>query len=404
MVLYCAYSIFLVKKIVYSSLLAGLLPGLIDNMVDVAVLLTLLTVSALKIQKNAKDILLYLVLLSMGLIVKLVSTNLTFMWVIAFIFAFRGENFDKACKLTLFVTGISLLMVTICAQTGIIEDHIWETEARGGRHGLGFLYPSYLGLYFLNFTLVFLLYRRKAGVRHLLLLSIALLIINHLIYKLTDTRATYYLVIAAIFGFNIIGLVRHCKKNIPIPLIALSSFAYLPCALLSIAMTALYDSSVGWQAALNKLLSGRLSLIHASFENYGVLLFGRHVEMAATAGKLNYDGTLASLGAMVDTNVIDNSYMSILILQGAVAFIVVMLGLGFLAWTCLKKKDGYPAFVLLILAVHAIVDPQLLKIEYNTIILLIGCTLPFCKEKSLFSLTISSLGREINNRDIANKC
>ena len=381
--LYGAYVAFIVKKIIYSSLIAGLLPNPADNLVDALILGFLFIAAVLKIQNTLQSKALFTLLVLLGVIVKVVSTNLSILWVVLFVYAFRGEQFRTVCKVTALVTGISLTFVVLLSQVGIVEDHIWETGTRGDRHGLGFLYTSYLSLYFLNYAIVIMYLLRKSKGRVYSSAVISILIINYIIYIFTDTRATFYLIVFAIVGFTTLRLLRHFGIELTEALNCLMSFAYVPCAALSAVFTIAYDNSIPWQSSLNSLLSGRLALINASFNNYGILPFGRHVEMAAATGKLNYDGALAALSDGVDTNVVDNSYMSILLFQGVFVFVLVMIGFAFLSRACTKMKDSELAFILLILAIHALVDPQLIKIEYNTFIILIGCLLPYQNNNSI---------------------
>ena len=370
-ILLVVYSIFLVKKIIASSLVAAWFPGFLDNVIDILVLIVTFVVSAEKSYRNKNILLRLLLLCTVGIIIKLSSDNLSFLSLVLFLFAFRGESFEKICKLTLLVAGGSLLAIVILSQVGIVQDYIWLSGARGERHGLGFLYPSYLSLYFLNYALVCLYICRNMNWSRLIVVSATLLAVDYAIYAATDTRATFLLTAFSVLVFLLQKACFNKLRNTPRKiLIVTSSFLYLPCAVASIGMTWLYDSAVEWEALLNSALSGRLNLIHNALLKYGVTLFGQHINMAASNGKLSLDGTFASLAPNVETNVVDNSYMSILILQGIVLFIVVIAAWGWLGIKCVRNQDVVISIILAVIAIHGLVDPQLIKIDYNTFLLL----------------------------------
>ena len=85
--------------------------------------------------------------------------------------------------------------------------------------------------------------------------------------------------------------------------------------------------------------------------------------------RLNLDGTSAVTQG-VDNRAIDNAYMSVLILQGVLGFSLLLLLLTKIALKLIREQNLPLLCILSLFSVYALVNPQLLQIQYNTFVLL----------------------------------
>lgn len=361
---YITLIVVLVKRVIYSSLIGGLLPEWTEIVLDLLCYGLPLVLSCIKVIIRKHSVPVFFCLLSATVIIYLNSSNATMLGLLVLIYSASGEDFDTICKVSLVALGASLASVVFFSQFGLIENHVWMTE-RGPRYGFGFLYTSYLSLYIFNFSALTAYHYRKKATKIKAIVGVILLILNYFVYLGTQTRANFFLTVAVIILVNIAEIIPRGKVN---PLFEkIVGYIHFPLAVLSAFISASYDSSVAWMKTLNTALSNRLAYIHSSLMDYGVLPFGRHVEMAVL--RLNLDGTSAVTQG-VDNRAIDNAYMSVLILQGVLGFSLLLLLLTKIALKLIREQNLPLLCILSLFSVYALVNPQLLQIQYNTFVLL----------------------------------
>ena len=67
---------------------------------------------------------------------------------------------------------------------------------------------------------------------------------------------------------------------------------------------------------------------------------------------------------------IDNSFVNILVLRGYISFGIMLVAFWMLGRQAKMKKDLWLCAVLCVIAVHSVIDPQLLSLEYNGLLLI----------------------------------
>lgn len=129
-------------------------------------------------------------------------------------------------------------------------------------------------------------------------------------------------------------------------------------AILSIALTAIYNEGNSMWSKLDGTLMARLKYGKMAFTDYGLKLFGQHIEMVGNGGSLELKGEYFFL---------DCSYVNILMTWGIVLLIVVLLLFGYAC--CKNRKDLYFQYAIALIAVNCVIAHHMMDIAYNPFIL-----------------------------------
>ena len=129
-------------------------------------------------------------------------------------------------------------------------------------------------------------------------------------------------------------------------------------AILSIALTAIYSDGNSLWSKLDGTLMARLKYGKMAFTDYGIKLFGQHIEMVGNGGSLELKGEYFFL---------DCSYVNILMTWGIVLLIVVLLLFGYAC--CKNRKDLYFQYAIALIAVNCVIAHHMMDIAYNPFML-----------------------------------
>ena len=227
------------------------------------------------------------------------------------------------------------------------------------RHGLGFLYCTNLSHLYLGLVLIYLYLRRE---RIKAIEYIVILVIDAIIYYLTDSRNSCGLVLIAVL---LAIMVRAIKTDgFSKALCLMSRWAFIGFTIMGLIFALGYDPSSNAWASLNKIMSNRIAQDNASLTNYGVRPFGQHIEFAnRTIAMGETDKTEQELDPSGDPNIVESSFLNILITKGVVSLAAVLLAF----WVALKKNtDALMAVIMLVIAAHSAFDFQLTNLLYTT--------------------------------------
>lgn len=281
------------------------------------------------------------------------------------LYACKDVNVDIIIKYMTLVLSAACVLVVICYYAGLFEAvDVSELYSRSDglyRMSLGFSYVTYASNFFLTIVLCWLYLNRNKRVNFLMYLL--MFAINYFLYITTDTRAVYYLVILVL----LCGIICQGKKtdvfeykNIRI----ISLLLYPAFAIIAIVTSYVYSPHIKVLEKINNMLSGRLRLGKEGLEKYGIHLLAQKIEFKTT----DYYGT-------GDYFYIDSSYLQIALKFGLLSLVVILLIYMIILNQALIEKNVMFVFVMLIIGVHSIIDPQLFDVVYTPFILLFGQSL-----------------------------
>lgn len=305
-----------------------------------------------------KEVLLFLLCVISSSIMMLHINKIVMLPFFIFLYSSRKIDFNKIAKLTIIISTILLFGTIIAAKSGIILNYVVNSVTRK-REYLGFLYSLFPQMVISNITAL-CIYIYKGKGKKKILLYLMLFLINWIIYSFTKSRLSFgltcILLIIAFFSKNIAN--NKLKK--------LLVFSFIVCATVSFFFTVNYKSSNVALRNLNTVLENRLYLGKQSLEIYEINLFGNDVEYIGNGldvtGKKNRK----------KYNFVDCMYLNLLEKYGAVIFIIIISLLTYLMYNAYKKKDDLLMYILLIIALHGIIDDLGMYLYYNTFWLIIG--------------------------------
>ena len=125
------------------------------------------------------------------------------------------------------------------------------------------------------------------------------------VYYLTNTRLPFLLSLLALFCIFNISKISFYKTSKFFLIIALFLVLVAPLIVLFLSIT--FDQKVDLYVMINKLLSNRLQLVNNAYYEYGIGLFSKDIIYTMQPGLYN---------------VIDSSFMIVLIEYGVITYIV----------------------------------------------------------------------------------
>ena len=277
-----------------------------------------------------------------------------------FIYSSRDIELKKIMNIAYYESIILFIIIILSAKTGIIMNYI-ETGGRI-REYLGFRYSLYSQALLFNITALDLYIKKD---KTSFFRCLILLIINYYIFKLTNSRLSFYLSLMLIIGAYLNKRFNNITFRSKI-ISYLCVMSYIICCLFSIYITYNYNPNLSKYANMNEFLGGRLYYGNAAIKEYGINSVGH--EIILTGNGLNVDGSRSDN----TYNYVDCLYVVLLLRYGYIflsIFIVMMTS------TCLflyKRKEYYLLLVMIIFALHGIVDDLMIYLYYNTFWLIVG--------------------------------
>jgi hypothetical protein len=294
------------------------------------------------------------------------SNDWNFIYYYLVVLASQKVKFEKIVRIFLIVVTLGILITIIAASFGVIME---LTNSRTGdprvRYALGMVYPTDLAARAFYLQLFYVVYRKFK-------LSLPELIIGaaftFIIYAFTDTRLdvilmTLTLIIAVVYEktINLIKIIG----NKYLSLIGVVSILGI------IVLTYLYRASNPLFKILNKLLSGRMEFGHQAFVKYNVTFFGQFVLQNGNGGIHH--------GAF-DYFFIDCSFLRILMMNGFIAFVLILVALYYLSRKFMQGKCYSLEIALLLIVASSLIDQHLIEISFNILFVALFANLSYFKE------------------------
>lgn len=296
--------------------------------------------------------------------------------VIALAYLARHYSLEQLFRLWFFSCFVSVGFVVAGCVAGIIPDFILSSEALlGPKHSLGFRWSTFLSHFYLSMVIALTAYkRRNLSIRAI----IALLLLGIAIFALTGARNSFLLVVLLLISIMIIKLADINLGRMPkiLKWICCGSFVFF--AVFSASFLLGIDASSPVGQAADSVLSGRLKYTQQAFQEYPVLVAGNK-DLHYSTRQYFEDGTIATGYYTNDKTFVpapylyvDCSYLSILLRSGPVVLVIVLTLFTVLNFYLGKRNNWTIVLLLVVWAVHSIVDPQLIYLHYSPLPLLLA--------------------------------
>lgn len=324
-----------------------------------------LLVCAIKIFKfdlkyySSKTIAINSLILFLLLVTSIVSGSRSLFQLYFLILGSYRLDFKKLAKTVLVWESLLIVLILTLAAFQIIPNRIYSRPDKTIRYALGFKYTTYAPLFVWSLTTVYL-YLKKDKLQFYDFLS--LFVMNLFLYFLTDSRNEFLcsVLLLVVFYLENKGLLKIFRK----PVRFLAKYSFLILTILSLTLAFTYNPKNASMKKLNSVFSNRFYLSSQGMKNYGITLFGNNIKWIGLSQI--YEGTQVKK----DNNYVDNSYLNLLYQYGVFVLILILIGYYLVSKKAIQKKDPYLLYILIMIAFHSFIDPQLMLISYNIFLLL----------------------------------
>ena len=312
----------------------------------------LLAYKVLRGEYNLKELALYIVIGILLIISYMKYKDGMIILDVIYIALFKKENYKKVLKVLLvtFIIGYVTALLSMLFPS-IIDASVMHMRygALKKRFALGFKYVTFAPNFYLTLVILIILLKEKFNA----VTYVILFIINLFLFILTDTKNIFICVLVVLI---LRYLFIDCKCEKIYCLFSKVSVIIFPlCAIFIFIISYIYDGKNEVLVFINKILTGRLNLNHNAILNYGIKLFGQTVDISTNAETYNY---------------VDSSYISILVLNGLIPFIIVLIFFTALSYFAYKINYKLLTISLFIIAIHSTFDPQLIAIVFDPLIII----------------------------------
>lgn len=277
-----------------------------------------------------------------------------------------GIDLKKVLTNYLIIEFFVLFFALLLCFFGIIPNYLYY-KAGVPRYSLGFGWPTYPALLFFTVTCLYLyLGGKKIKFYHYLIL----LLINVLIFLLTNTRFEFLCSVVAII-FSLLYKYNNSKKLNSL-LINIAKFILPFFTIISLILAYVYTPTNTFLYKINDISSNRLLFMSNAIKDNGISIVGKNVDWNGQSER-QFDKSLTQ-------NVVDNGYINVIINYG----LLFLLGLEYLYYKLIiisKKENVLLSYMIIILAIHTFVNPQLLQIVYNPFLLLLVIPITYNDKK-----------------------
>lgn len=292
------------------------------------------------------------------------NTMLLFYFIV--ILAARGVSGRMIISTTFAAQGFVLILTVLMSKIGVITDYVTDRHGRT-RHFLGFQWATTSALIFLYMVFEYI-YLKKG--RLTISEFIVLNAINIYLFKMTDSRMAFLIVMASLTFFFIFGRCfarnRVHRYNRKKRMGRLGFFAWASVALPwliavgSIYLHKIYVKGSGMDK-LNKLLSNRLNYGRKAIDKYGISLFGK---------KMVWIGYGLNDTEKGEYNYVDCSYLRLSIEYGIIFLALILLICSLIIYKANKNGEIYLAWIMIFILLISVTESRLLNFAFNPFLLM----------------------------------
>lgn len=286
------------------------------------------------------------------------------MLTLIYLYAAKDIDVEKVFHILGYIYILIFILIVLLSLLGVIENWDYPQDgARATRYCLGYTYPTHTSSVLFMSTLIFCyIQKEKLTLIHMAVLEL----FNLWIFSYTDSRAGMMLCALIPIVFY---LLKFRKKEFRKSILGwLQQWSFPVCAILIYVATKFYNYDArGIMYQIDKWLSWRLYYGNYSLNEYGVHLFGQHIEW------IGYGGLGHTKYALVDTyNFVDTSYLKLLLDHGLIVLLLIIIMWTAVSIIAYRNNKRYLSWALSFLAVYSLVEQWLMNLGTNLFLLFLG--------------------------------
>ena len=244
--------------------------------------------------------------------------------------------------------------IIILSLFGIIPNELYYRSGEI-RYSLGFGWPTYPALILFTLTCLYLYLRDKKINNYEFII---LLVVNICMYFATNTRfelisSILVIAMAIFYKYNNKIIINNYIVNI-------AKYALPFFTIVSVILANNYNPNNSTYNKINDLTSNRVSLMSNAIKEHGITVFGQNIDWIGQSEKMQNKNVVAY--------VVDNGYINIILNYGLI-FLIILEYCYYLLIKNYAKCNVFIAYLVIILAIHSFINPQLMQIVYNPFLL-----------------------------------
>ena len=260
-------------------------------------------------------------------------------------------EFDDILRIFLFSSCFCLALSVISCLVGLVPNYVHIT----GGSSIGYSHPTSLAVSYLSIVLCYLGLRKEKIAWYEMVCLFAIEIVFYLIEK--NSGALIAVIIALI-----IDLIIKCFSGKVVSTILTVTGTVITAGMfcLSLAASTIADFNKPIWNYLNSWVSGRIGLNQQALNNPGISLLGQHMEWTQDIGIYNY---------------IDSSYLKLIVMYGLLFTVLIISMYTIWGYRAGKKKLLFAELILIVIAIHSLVEDTITNIYFNPISIAVGSIL-----------------------------
>lgn len=286
------------------------------------------------------------------------------MLTLIYLYAAKDIDVEKVFHILGYIYILIFILIVLLSLFGVIENWDYPQDGtRATRYCLGYTYPTHTSSVLLMSVLIFCyIQKEKITLIHVAILEL----INLWVFFYTDSRAGMMLCALIPIVFY---LLKFRKKEFRKTILGwLQQWSFPVCAILVYVVTKFYNYDArGFMYQIDKWLSWRIYYGNYSLKEYGVHLFGQHIEW------IGYGGLGHTKDALADTyNFVDTSYLKLLLDHGLIVLLLILVMWTAVSIIAYRNNKRYLSWALTFLAIYSLVEQWLMNLGTNLFLLFLG--------------------------------
>lgn len=286
------------------------------------------------------------------------TTDKTLLFILIVTLAGYHQDYKKILKMSFWVYFVLFLLTLILGFAGVIPDYVSDLLTRE-RNFFGFTWATIPQTYIFFITMLYVCVREeKVTYGELIILAL----IGFIFFRYTDARFVYLIDLLFLMIVFLLKLFRiRSIRNGALQKIILC----LPVVIgvLTIATYYMYDADSAFWQEINRILTSRMSLGSGVLSQYGISFLGQHIVLKGhNVNSITLDNSLY--------NYVDSSYLQITLLYGVAGMGLILGGITYLVWKCLKEDKMYLLTSIFCILLLSVTEDSLLKMGFNVFVLI----------------------------------
>lgn len=274
----------------------------------------------------------------------------------------QNVAFKKVVVTHFYVYGFVMISALVASILDITEMYKIESNVHGIRYALGSTYPTDFSAGILYLLLSFIYFTKIFKLRYFIIWFCIVTIT----FIFTKARTDFLLCLILLLSKTFVCHDRHLypdKILIYSYLRRLSIIIFPLLFILSYISVLFFNNGNSFIHEVNVLLNYRIGFISNFLSDYNINLFGNQIIMTGS-------GFGTSTGQ--DYSFLDNGYFFTLLRNGVVITFFIIIGFSLVAF---KSSNIVINYILVFIAINALIEPRFISFEYNPFLLLIGIVL-----------------------------